>query len=193
MATESRIKRVKQEGLGAAYDLLGENIKHIFANKSLSDNADFTILFEYTLPTLTAEEPGDGDDLKGADLTDLQTDVTIGNGSIEATLPYMEGYTGYSENPEEQEGHYLALKATTTADYVYVTFVKGGEKKEVLAYNGDDLDGVVIERIANDNLEKIIIREVDKDLDEETTTEYVCDFTYQDKPEPEPDSEGGAE
>lgn len=37
--------------------------------------------------------------------------MTIGNGEIYGTLHYVEGYTGFSGDPAEQEGHYIALHA----------------------------------------------------------------------------------
>ena len=48
-------------------------------------------------------------DLLGKSVTDLQEDVSISEGIINGTLHYVTGYTGFSGEPEEQEGHYLAL------------------------------------------------------------------------------------
>ena len=45
----------------------------------------------------------------GKYVTDLQEDVTIGSDAICGTLHYVTGYTGFSGDPEEQEGNYLAL------------------------------------------------------------------------------------
>lgn len=188
MSKETRIKRVTTENLGKMIDTLGADVKEILAAKSLNDNAEYTIIYEYTLPSLSFEEPGEGDDLKGATLTDLQTDVTIASGKIEATLPYMEGYTGYSENPEEQEGHYIAVKGTTNADVVTMIFDYADGTRDIeTAYIDDDEEclGVVIKRIANDNLVKITVVEYDKDYNEDTFTEYKCDLTYEPKVEPD--------
>ena len=40
---------------------------------------------------------------------DLQENVEINDGQITGTLKYVSGYTGFSGDPEEQEGNYLAL------------------------------------------------------------------------------------
>jgi hypothetical protein len=193
MSAETRIKRVTKEDLGKTLDSLGETVKgHHFA-KMNSDNADYTVEYEYTLPTNTFTEPGDGDDLLGAELTDLQTDVTIGDDSIIATLPYMEGYTGFSGEAELQEGHYFALKGTTSADLVYATYIetdKNGNLVETKSKIYDDAqsnpyDGVQIKRIKNDDLKKIILTYIDLTNNEETVKEYKCNFTYEPKEEDE--------
>ena len=44
-------------------------------------------------------------------MTDLQEGVSIGDGEISGTLHYVEGYTGFSGDPAEQEGNYIALHA----------------------------------------------------------------------------------
>ena len=44
-------------------------------------------------------------------MTDLQEDVSIGDGVISGVLHYVEGYTGFSGDPDEQEGNYIALHA----------------------------------------------------------------------------------
>lgn len=36
-------------------------------------------------------------------------------GKITGTLPYVDDYTGYSEEEEEQKGNYLAIKLTSTS------------------------------------------------------------------------------
>lgn len=45
-------------------------------------------------------------------MSELQTDVDIDeDGAVTGTLEYVTGYTGFSDDPELQEGNYLALKA----------------------------------------------------------------------------------
>ena len=203
MATETRIKRVTKEELAKTLDTLGENVKgHHFARTN-SDNADYTVEYEYTLPTITFTEPEDGDDLLGADLTDLQTDVTIGDDSVTATLPYMEDYTGFSGDTKLQEGHFFAFKATNSAEEVWVTFIETDEsgnlvEKKVKIYDEnatDPYDGVMIKRIKNDDLQRLILTYKDLTNDEEIVKEYSCDFTYEPKEDdtPSDDSEGGSD
>lgn len=45
----------------------------------------------------------------GKDIDELQKDVTIGVNNIAGTSHYVTGYTGFSGDPTEQEGNYLAL------------------------------------------------------------------------------------
>ena len=48
-------------------------------------------------------------DLLGKYVGDLEEDIVVSNGSISGTLKYVTEYTGFSGDPEEQEGNYLAL------------------------------------------------------------------------------------
>ena len=63
-------------------------------------------------------------DLLGKDCDDLQETVAVADGAVTGTLKYVTGYTGWSGDPDEQEGNYLALKAdfpdgaTTTVEIV---------------------------------------------------------------------------
>lgn len=193
MATETRLKRVKKEDLGKTLDALGENVKSYHPASFQSDNMDYSVIYEYTLPTMTFAEPGENDELFGATLTDLQTDVTIGDNNIVATLPYMENYTGFSGETKYQEGHFFAFKATNSADEVWATFIEtdeNGDLVETLCKIYDDAqsnpyDGVMIKRIKNDDMKKIILTYKDLTNNEETVKEYECNFTYEPKEEDE--------
>lgn len=44
----------------------------------------------------------------------LQSDISIGSNYISGKLKYNEKYTEFSSNPEQQSGHYLAIKANMT-------------------------------------------------------------------------------
>ena len=211
MATEERIKRVTKEGFADALNTLGNKIIRVLPAKSISDNAEYTITYSYTLPTITFTEPEDGDDLLGANLTDLQTDVTIGDDSITATLPYMEDYTGFSGDTKLQEGHFFAFKATNSADEVWATFIETDEKGNLVETlckiyddaQSDPYDGVMIKRIKNDDMKKIILTYKDLTNNEEIVKEYECNFTYEPKEEDtsddapaetlSDDSEGGSD
>ena len=48
----------------------------------------------------------------GKSVADLQEDILVGDKSIEGTLKYVSGYTGFSGNADQQSGYYLALKFT---------------------------------------------------------------------------------
>ena len=181
MSAETRIRRVSKEELGKVIDSLGENVKSYVAAKDVSDNKDYTVVYEYTLPTMTCTEPEDGDDLLGADLTDLQTDVTIADGVISGDIQYMEDYDGWSTGAE---GHFFAVKATTTSGEVHIIGTTPNGSKEFKIYDSEDstnYDGVFIMQITNDNLEKLDFRYIDGD--EETLKQYKVNFTYEPKEE----------
>ena len=181
MSAETRIKRVTKEDLGKTVDMLGESASQIMAAKSNSDNCEYTILFSYTLPTMTIDEPEDSVDLFGLDSGDLQDDVSFSNGVATATLKYVTGYTGFSGNPDLQEGNYFATSTTTEgADKVTVQYQteKGGWGKEYKVYDSEDssvYDGVFVMRLGSKPL-KFVVRFYDLDNDEVTTQEYDCDF-----------------
>ena len=48
----------------------------------------------------------------------MQSGVSISDGVISGTLAHVTDYTGFSSDPEEQEGHYLVLKFTAADDAV---------------------------------------------------------------------------
>lgn len=50
------------------------------------------------------------------------TDVEIVGNAVTGTLPYVTGYTGFSEDAAEQEGNYLALRIESYGDEVTATY-----------------------------------------------------------------------
>lgn len=183
MATETRLKRVKKENLVKTLDALGDSVKSYHAATMLSDNCDYSIIYEYTLPTMTFAEPGESDDLLGAELTDLQTDVVIEDDSITADIQYMVDYDGFSAGAE---GHFFAIKATSSTGIVTITVKTPNGSKTFKIYDADDdtnYDGVFILQILNDNLEELTITYIDGE--EETIKNYKCNFTYEPKEEDE--------
>ena len=187
MATETRIKRVTKEQLGAVIDALGENVKQVIAAKELSDNCSYTITYEYTLPTMTVAQPGSDDNLLGKTVQSLQKNVTIGSDTITATLKYLSSYPGFGSG---YSGNFFATKTTTSADKVYLTIVTTNGSKEYLVYdsdNTDPYDGIHIQHIPNKNLEKIVVRFIDGN--EETVKEYKCNFTYETEEENQDDGD----
>lgn len=69
----------------------------------------------------------DGVSLLGKELTDLQSGISVGQDAISGTLKYVTGYTGFSGDPAEQSGHYLALHIDTdvAADTITVEIIGG--------------------------------------------------------------------
>ena len=82
---------------------------------------------------------GDSVDLLGKYVDDLEEDVAVSNGSISGTLKYVTEYIGFSGDPEEQEGNYLALyyrvpevttntsTVTLDPDGLHIIRIKGGK------------------------------------------------------------------
>ena len=91
----------------------------------------------------------------GKSVSDLQTGITVGNNAITGTLKYVTGYTGFSGDPEEQSGNYLAFHcAADGADSITVEIIGAvstpGEQTL-------DSDGIMIFRVSN-TAQKIKVR-----------------------------------
>ena len=62
----------------------------------------------------------------------MQSDIVIGETEITGTLKYVSGYTGFSAEPSEQAGNYMALKMTVDPPEAVTTVeVVGGTKGPV--------------------------------------------------------------
>lgn len=88
----------------------------------------------------------EGVSLLGKELSDLQSGVGVGSETITGTLKYVTGYTGFSGDPAEQEGHYIALHIDTDveADSITVHLIGGDHGPATL-----DEDRTCIFRIKN--------------------------------------------
>ena len=87
--------------------------------------------------------------LLGKSLSDLQEDVVFNpaTGKVSGTLKYVTGYTGFSGNPDEQEGHYLAVKAdvdgVSSVTYTTTTYKESTlDSDQILIYRVDGHDGI---------------------------------------------------
>lgn len=100
---------------------------------------------------MTITAVAEGIDLLGKDASDLQEDLAIGEDEITGTSKYVTGYTGFSGDPAEQEGNYIALLATPKDETTVITCeVIGGDHGPVTL----DEDHMVILRIKN-NTQKV--------------------------------------
>lgn len=83
----------------------------------------------------------------GKVVADLQENISISDTAITGTLHYVEGYTGFSGDPAEQEGNYLAFHCSTypEADSITVELVNGVVGHPVTL----DSDGLIIIRITD--------------------------------------------
>ena len=93
-------------------------------------------------------------DLFGKSVSDLQSDVRVGNSAISGELYKITGYTGFSSKAAEQSGNYLALHADVPGadDATIKVELIGGTSGEVTL----DSDRVIVLKI-RDNTQKVKI------------------------------------
>lgn len=103
-------------------------------------------------------EPEDGEtELFGKYVEDLQEDVLVGNNSISGNLKYVTEYTGFSGDPNEQEGHYLALKFEATEGATTTVEIIGGDHGPVEL----DSDMNIVCRIKNNHQKIKVVTSLD--------------------------------
>ena len=73
-----------------------------------------------------------GFDLLGKVVADLQKDTAINTSKIFGTLKYVTDYTGFSGDPELQDGNYLAIKAVNNVGATKITVQFAGRSEIVL-------------------------------------------------------------
>lgn len=105
------------------------------------------------LISLTVKPESSGTDVLGKSVGELQSGVGIINGSIYGRLKHVDGYTGFSGNPEEQSGHYLVLKMETPSpdDVITVELIGGTVGHPVTL----DEDRNIVLRITNPHTQAI--------------------------------------
>lgn len=82
----------------------------------------------------------------GKSVTDLQENVTVSGGVIGGNLHYVTGYTGFSGDPDLQEGNYLAVHfADDEADSISVRKIGTADDPVAL-----DADGLLVMRVGDD-------------------------------------------
>lgn len=75
---------------------------------------------------------------------DLQKDVVVGANNITGTLYYVDDYTGFSGDPDEQSGWYLVVHAEVPdVDGVTIKYKHSQKSGEVTL----DSDGILIQRL----------------------------------------------
>ena len=106
-----------------------------------------TLVSSFDPELITDVEIGASEDLLGKVISDLQEDVEILEDKITGTLKYVTGYTGFSSDPELQEGNYLAIhNISNLDDPIIVELICGFYVPTTL-----DADGIIILKIANTN------------------------------------------
>lgn len=84
-------------------------------------------------------------DLLGKSVTDLQRDITVGNGEIVGMLKFVPDYSSAGYTGNEQSGFFLALHTTCEGADSITTELIGGTHGEVTL----DSDGLTITRISD--------------------------------------------
>lgn len=90
-------------------------------------------------------------DVFGKSASDLQTNIVVGTDKITGTLKYVDDFTGFSDNPEEQEGNFLVIHCATDLPGDTITAQLEGEEPIEL-----EDDGLAVFRIT-DTSKKIIV------------------------------------
>lgn len=86
-------------------------------------------------------------DLLGKVVGDLQKDMSVANGNISGTLKHVTGYTGFSGEPFNQSGHYIAIHATAASGATITAELVGGAGGAVTL----DADGIDILKVGSNS------------------------------------------
>lgn len=110
-------------------------------------------------------EPEDPEtSLFGKAVSDLQTGILFNDKSVNGTLKYVTGYTGYSGDPDLQEGNFLAIKATASENATVTVELTNGHSGPVTL--DSDMNAVI--RIENKNTQKLKVVATSPDGSETT-------------------------
>ena len=85
----------------------------------------------------------------------MQSNINVSGDIITGTLKYVTGYTGFSGDPAEQKGNYLALHFSSEEEGAVITcqMFNGGNPDRVVTL---DEDGILICRVpSNDCVIKV--------------------------------------
>lgn len=89
----------------------------------------------------------------GKSVSDVQTGVTVNNNSFSGTLKYVEGWTEFSGDPNEQNGNFLIFhSAMTNADKITIQIINAKTRHEPVEL---DPDGIAVCRISDKNTQLI--------------------------------------
>jgi hypothetical protein len=79
----------------------------------------------------------EGVDFLGKELDDLQSGVAAGASDITGTLKYVTNYTGFSEDPTEQQGNYIALHIDTDVEGATIVAELIGDSRGPVTLDSD--------------------------------------------------------
>jgi len=107
---------------------------------------------------LSADDDIDDSHLLGKTLSDLQDGISVDNdGRITGTLHYVEGYTGFSSDPERQSGYFLALHLDSgnLGAFVSVDLVGKTGQEDVVLFDSEAINDEQGGAVLDDNGEPI--------------------------------------
>lgn len=84
----------------------------------------------------------------------MQTDVVVGNDAITGTLKYVTGYTGFSGDPELQNGNFIALKVTAETGTTVQMKLDGGVGDWVTL----DSDMNIVIRVTDKDTQRVLVK-----------------------------------
>ena len=136
--------------------------KYTLTDSSITFYCDDSITIAVNIePFIVSPETDSFGSLLGKLASDLQANVTISGDVISGQLKYVTGYTGFSGNPAEQEGNYLALRVggVDPSDTVTVELLGGTVGHPVTL----DSDRNIVLRIANTETQqiKVVLNDAD--------------------------------
>lgn len=122
-------------------------------------------------------------DLLGKVVSDLQENIHIYKDSVEGTVFYLDDYTGFSGNKDEQTGNFIALHASVpNVEGVTIKAIRPGRTVTL------DSDGILILRIPTKHF--VIKFQASKSGYETVEREFNLDRLFlKTKPEPVPNED----
>lgn len=114
-----------------------------------------------------------GTTLLGKAASDLQTDIAIDDDyKVTGTLKYVDDYTGFSGDPAEQVGNFIALDFSADDGCTIEVELTNGAHP---GWKALDDDGILVCRITDKDEQKINVRAYNPET--ETTSEITLDLS----------------
>lgn len=110
-------------------------------NAEMEHPCAFSIYRKDRLSLAGANDIAAATDLFGKVVGDLQKDISIVGNTIYGTLKYVTGYTGFSGDPDEQKGNFIALHFTAKAGSTIKVRLKNGKHS---SWSTLESDGIIV-------------------------------------------------
>lgn len=113
--------------------------------------------------------PVDGEtEVLGKHASELQENVVISGDKVTGTLKYVSDFAGYSDQPEEQVGNYLAIDFHPTPEDATIEIEMIGSESGPKTMKSKQL----VARIADKDLYKLKVTVKGNDLEQTTTYDF---------------------